>query len=411
MKHNLLILLAACAAATAASCSCNKSSYESRFTAEGLRIDYYATGNRTSEKAEVISLCRVPVWSGPQKGLIGPDLGDYRTVMTDARSGDTLFVSGYSTLFGEWRTTAEALDTSRSYYSSKTLPMPRRKAKVSFECRDRRSMKFFPIGETEVCPSRVKPCSLPSNEVEEISINGDFSVKADLTFIAEGYRLCEKEKFFSDARRFTDALFACPPFDSHREDFNVRAVMVPSEDSGTDMPGVGIWKNTALNSNFYTFGTERYLTTADMKPVADAIWETPTDAIFILVNEEKYGGGGIYNFYAIGTSDNHRTLDVFIHEFGHSFGALADEYFDSETAYEEDAFYCLDAEPWEPNITTMVDFDSKWKNWHDGVFEGGGYLPKGIWRPADHCMMRDYAPFCPVCTKAIERNIDYLCGR
>ena len=160
-----------------------------------------------------------------------------------------------------------------------------------------------------------------------------------------------------------------------------------------------------------------------MKSIRDAVWNVPCDAIFLLINTDMYGGGGMYNFYACGTADNPRTPVVFTHEFGHSFAGLADEYFSSEVAYQD--FYNLKYEPWEPNITTLVDFDSKWKDLlpantpiptpldaehkdKAGVFEGGGYLPKGIYRPMDHCMMRDYAPFCPACSRAILRMIDFL---
>lgn len=220
-----------------------------------------------------------------------------------------------------------------------------------------------------------------------------------------------------------ETLFTIPPYPDHRNDFNVWAVGLVSEESGTDSSGKGIFKNTALNSGYYTFGLDRYLTTPDIKSIRDAVWNVPCDAVFILINAKTYGGGGIYNFYAMGTADNERTQSVFVHEFGHSFAGLADEYFSSTVAYND--FYNLKYEPWEPNITTLVNFSSKWKNqlakgtpiptpltdqYKDklGVFEGGGYLPKGIYRPMDHCMMRDYAPFCPVCSAAIVRMINYL---
>jgi len=393
------------------SISCSEP-YARHFTGESLRVDYYAAGDRSGELAELISLRRTPLWSGPQKNLVDTaDLGDYRIVLKDFRSGEVLYSSGFSTLFGEWRTTAEAMEHTEKYYSSKLVPMPRKHSIVLIECRDRHTMSFETIGSFDVIPDMVPLCELPESDVTDLLINGETDSKVDLSFIAEGYTSEEKDKFIADADKFMDALFACPPFDSRKADFNVRAVMVGSKDSGVDFPGLDIYKETALNSRYYTFGVDRYLTTSDMKAVGDAIWDVPTDAVFILVNEETYGGGGIYNFYAIGSSDNKRTLDVFIHEFGHSFGALADEYFQSETAYEEDAFYDLNAEPWEPNITTLVDFDRKWKSFHDGLYEGGGYLAKGIYRPEDHCMMRDYAPFCPACTRAIERNIDYLCDK
>jgi hypothetical protein len=232
------------------------------------------------------------------------------------------------------------------------------------------------------------------------------------------------EKFQADAERFTKALFQTAPYNSRRADFNVWTVELPSEESGTDISGIGVYKNTALNSGFYTFGIDRYLTTQDMKSIRDAVWNVPCDAIFILVNTEKYGGGGMYNFYAIGSADNPQTIRIFVHELGHSLAGLADEYFQSEVAYSDD-FYHIEAEPWEPNITTLVHFETKWNDmlpngtpvptpleepYRDklGVFEGGGYLAKGIYRPMDHCMMRDFAPFCPACCRAILQMTDFL---
>lgn len=212
-------------------------------------------------------------------------------------------------------------------------------------------------------------------------------------------------------------------FKDHKSDFNVWAVCLRSQDSGVDHPHKGIFRNTALNSGYNTFGSERYLTTPDMKSIRDAVWNVPCDAVFILANEPVYGGGGMYNMYAIGSADNERTLGVFLHEFGHSLGGLADEYYTSDVAYE--AMYKPGVEPWEPNITTLADFDSKWKDmlkpgipvptpltaeYRDGlgVFEGAGYSAKGIYRPYDHCMMRDLVDFCPVCAKEIVRVINYL---
>ena len=160
-----------------------------------------------------------------------------------------------------------------------------------------------------------------------------------------------------------------------------------------------------------------------MPAIRDAVWNVPCDAVFLLINTDTYGGGGMYNFYACGTADHPQTPDVFTHEFGHSFAGLADEYFSSEVAYQD--FYNLAQEPWEPNLTTLVHFERKWKDLlpaetpvptptdaahrdQIGVFEGGGYVSKGIYRPMDHCMMRDYAPFCPACSRAIVRMIDFL---
>ena len=261
----------------------------------------------------------------------------------------------------------------------------------------------------------------------EIQHKGDKKEKVDLVFVAEGYTAAEQDKFVADAKRFMEALFQTKPYDTRRDDFNVWAVGTISEESGTSVSGKGIYKNTALKTGYYTFGVDRYLTTQDIKPIRDAVWNVPCDAIFLLINTDTYGGGGMYNFYACGTADNDRTPTVFTHEFGHSFAGLADEYFSSEVAYDEE-FYNLKFEPWEPNITTLVDFDKKWKDllpagtpiptpltdqYKDGigVFEGGGYLSKGIFRPMDHCMMRDLKEFCPACQRAILKMIDYYTGK
>lgn len=375
-----------------------------------LRVDFNSTGDRYSERADIVSFTRLGSWSGPQNNLVDTaDLGDYRIIVKNDK-GEIIFLKGYSTLFGEYRTTDRALSVTETYYNSINVPMPLGRCDILIECRDKRTMQFSTIGAFHFDPDSVGQCKLLPSDETDIAINGSPTVKVDLTFVAEGYTAQERDKFITDVTRFSDALFACPPFDQYKSDFNVRAVMTCSDSSGVDHPHLGIYRNTPLNAEYYTFGMERYLTTRDMKSVSDAVWDVPTDAIFILVNEPVYGGGGIYNFYAVGSSDNERTLSVFIHEFGHCFGALADEYFNKSTAYE-DTFYPIDVEPWEKNITTLVDFDSKWKSYRDSLFEGGGYRVRGIYRPAEHCMMRDYAPFCPVCTKAIIRNIDYICDR
>jgi hypothetical protein len=80
-----------------------------------------------------------------------------------------------------------------------------------------------------------------------------------------------------------------------------------------------------------------------------------------MVNSERYGGGGIYNFYAVSTVDNQLSENVFIHEFGHSFAGLADEYYTSDVAYND--FYPKGVEPTDPNITALLDPENiKWKD-------------------------------------------------
>lgn len=387
------------------------------------------SGNSEYQSAALRQLREEPVWGGPKKNLIdGFGYGGYYVNVYDT-TGTLIYSRGFNTLFEEWRTTAQADTEVQSWDNGISVPYPKHKVILEITGRDKSSMEFYPLLRQEVEPGSIFTDRSPlhSNEVRMIRYNGSPSEKADLVFVGEGYTAAEQDKFFADAERFTGALFKISPFDGYEDDFNIWAVGLVSEESGTDVSGKGVFKNTALNSGYYTFGTDRYLTTSDFKAVRDAVWNVPCDAIFILVNAETYGGGGMYNFYAMGTADDSRTEEVFVHEFGHSFAGLGDEYFSSDVAYGED-FFNLSYEPWEPNITTLVDFDSKWKDmlpkgtpvptpvnekYGDkiGVFEGAGYTTHGMYRPMDHCMMRDLKEFCPVCKKAIGRMVDFFSDR
>lgn len=406
--------------------ACTQSTFEKYFEDKSLRIDYMSIGDAQSQTAVVHELREEPVWGGPKKNLIEPfGYGEYLMEVYDAEGGELIYSRSFCSLFGEWRTTAEAKVEKQAWYNSMSIPFPKNKIVVDLKAREKSDMQFYSIMRHEIDPSSmfIDKAPLVDNKVVKIRDNGEPSEKVDLVFIAEGYTQEELDKFVSDAERFTEALFSCPPFDSCCDDFNVWAVGTVSVDSGTSSSGIGVYKNTALKTGYYTFGLDRYLTTKDMKSIKDATWNVPCDAVFLLINAETYGGGGIYNSYACGTADNEKTLNVFTHEFGHSFAGLGDEYFESAVAYE--GYYNLEKELWEPNITTLVDFDSKWKDLlpegtpvptplNDetkdgiGVFEGGGYLAEGIFRPMDHCMMRDYAPFCPACSRAILKMVDFL---
>lgn len=383
-----------------------QASFDTYFEKKSLRVDFVLGGNSGSQMAALLQLREEPVWGGPVRNLIdGFFYGGYYVNVYDKASNALIYSRGFNTLFEEWQTTEQAKKETQAWTNSISVPFPRREVVVELTGRDKKDMKFHTLLKLDVDPASIfiDRGALKENKVARIQYKGDPAGKVDLVFLAEGYTAAEQDKFAADAKRFAEHLFETPPFDTRREDFNVWAVDLVSEDSGTDVSGKGVFRNTALNSGYYTFGIDRYLTTPDMKSVRDAVWNVPCDAIFILVNTDSYGGGGMYNFYALGTADNERTASVFVHELGHSFAGLADEYFSSEVAYDE-GFYNLKQEPWEPNITTLVNFESKWKDLvpdKAGVYEGGGYLAKGIYRPMDHCMMRDYAPFCPVCSRAI----------
>lgn len=424
MKRRIVVLLVACLFAVSGMAQKNFDTY---FEKKSLRVDFALSGNAVYQTAAVQQLREEPVWGGPRRNLTDPfEYGGYLVRVYDKATGELIYSRGFNTLFEEWRTTEQAKTEVQSWTNSISVPFPKQAISLEILGRNKEDMKFSPLLKQEIDPASIfiDRGKLKDNKITRIQYKGDPASKVDLVFLAEGYTADEQDKFIADARRFTESLFITPPYNSRKNDFNVWAVGLVSEESGTDVSGSGIYKNTALNSGYYTFGLDRYLTTPDIKSTRDAVWNVACDNIFILVNSDTYGGGGMYNFYAMGTADNKQTAVVFVHELGHSLAGLADEYFTSEVAYDED-FYNIKLEPWEPNITTLVNFDSKWKDLLSpgaplptpddeahkdmtGVFEGGGYLAKGIYRPKVHCMMRDYGPFCPACTRAIHQMIDYL---
>jgi hypothetical protein len=393
-----------------------------------MRIDLVFSGTADETTYAFSGVKREQFYSGPKTNLIDPfDYGDHKFVVKDKTTGEVIFSQTYCTLFREWQTTEESQTLRRAYPHVLRFPWPRSPVEVEVLDRNRE-------GEFHMSWSAVfDPASIytdPGNpyqfESVDLEINGSIDAKVDILFLAEGYTIGEMDKFIEDARRSAGYIFSEEPFKSNRKQFNIRAIKSASQESGTDIPGAGIWKNTIVNSSFYTFGVERYMTTMDYRSVCDVAAGAPYDQIYILVNTDKYGGGGIYNHYSISAADNLQSRAVVIHEFGHAFGGLADEYFNSKVAYSD--YFPLDVEPWNPNLTTLVDFDSKWKNMIAddtpiptpseeaykevvGVYEGGGYVAKGVYRPMIDCRMHtNDAAFCPVCSLAIEKMIARITG-
>lgn len=394
------------------------------FTNEAVRYDFELVGN--SENVELIPKQTkiLPVWGGQPKACIDElNFGNYNFELYDTKTNQLIYRKGFCTLFGEWQTTAEAKKIRRSFYQALYFPKPIGDVNLVIHDRDEknqwhvlyrdtlRAANYFAIKEQPV-----------TYKVDTVVKNGNVANKIDIVILSEGYTETEMPKFVSDAIRLTDSLFAAQPFKEYKSRFNVWAVEVPSLESGTDVPGTRIYKNTAFNSHFYTFDSPRYLTVTDMKSVYDALDNIPFDHIYVLVNTSRYGGGGFYNFLNVCSADNVRSPFVFCHEFGHGFAGLGDEYYSSSTSYEE--FFQKTKEPWEPNLTTMVHFDQKWKKQIQkgtpiptprdsvyknivGVFEGGGYEAKGIYSPAMTCWMKEKkaGKFCPVCEDAIIKVI------
>jgi hypothetical protein len=400
--------------------------FDQYFIESSLRVDYCLTGNSTVTSFSLKELIHEPYWSGSKTNLIDTlEFGNYIVKVFEAGTDKLLFSKGYQNLYGEWRTTDEAKQVTKTFEESVIVPFPKVKIDIAL---------FRKTWEGELVEGMrltVNPDDYFIRNYDNLNLpvyaawigNKDITKAVDIVILPEGYTQAEMGKFIKDCDFFVKSLFNYEPYDRYRESFNVRGVMVPSEESGCTMPGDKIYKNTAMRFSFWTFDSERYCMSTDIRDIRDLAGQVPYDQIYILVNTEKYGGGGIYNFYCSSASSNNKSSDVIIHEFGHGFAGLADEYY---YAGASEHMYNIALEPWEPNITSLVDFSNKWGDMIRegtpvptprepkyeqtiGVFEGGGYEPEGMYSPYMDCLMNTFKghEFCPVCQRAIERMILY----
>lgn len=422
MKKYYLFLLCLIAVS-----SLHAQSFSDYFADKTLRVDYLFTGNAVRQEICLDELSALPSWAGRKHHLSElPLQGNGQIVMRDAASGNVIYKTSFSSLFQEWLETDEAKTVTKGFENSFLLPYPLRAAEVEITLLDprrnvRTSMKHLIAPDDILIHHKGVTHITPHKFLLQ---SGSTDKCIDVAILAEGYTPQEMETFYKDAEIACESLFAHEPFRSMKGRFNIVAVASPSEDSGVSVPRLGEWKHTAVSSNFSTFYSDRYLTTSRVKSIHDALAGIPYEHIIILANTEEYGGGGIYNSYTLTTAHHPMFRPVVVHEFGHSFGGLADEYF-----YDNDVMtdtYPLDIEPWEQNISTRKNFAAKWEDmlaegtpvptspadsekYPVGVYEGGGYSAKGIYRPADNCRMRtnEYPTFCPVCQRAIQRVIEF----
>ncbi len=377
-----------------------------------LRVDYMFSGTDKSVEISLDEMSRFDGWAGRRNNLKEvPVRGNGQIFMTDAQTGDTLYRMSFSTLFQEWQTTEEATKVRKAFENVFLLPMPSVKARVNVHLYDFFGNIVASLNH-EVDPSDVLIRNLRPEAPEHRYLlkNGTSEEKIDVAIVAEGYTAEEMSTFYADAQTAMEAILKHEPFGTYKDRFNFVAVALESADSGVSVPGQGEWKNTALKAHFDTFYMDRYLTTLRLKNMHDKLCGIPYEHIVILANTDTYGGGGIYNSYTLTTAHHPAFKPVVVHEFGHSFAGLADEYFYDDQYVE---YYYPGTEPWEQNITTLADFESKWKDMLDAgqaeLLEGAGYQSKGVYRPADDCRMRTNRPdhFCPVCQRAIARIIEF----
>jgi len=400
------------------------------FEDKTMRVDYYHTGTKTEEIYSLDEVWEEPIWAGSKVNLIDTlNLGKYLLKVFDLKTNQLIYSRGFCSLFGEWQTTEEAAKgVYRTFHESVRFPYPKRDVQVIIAARDRENI-FHDAFSTVIDPkSRFikRERRFTDLKVKAIMKNGPPSKKVDLLIIGDGYTPKEMKKFHKDVSHFMDVLFSTAPFKENKDRFNVWIIEVPSQESGSDEPRKGLFRNTILDCSFNTFDLPRYLMTYDNKTLRNIAANAPYDQLYILVNTHRYGGGGIFNLYAVCVSDNKWSDYIFVHEFGHSFAGLADEYYSSKVTYVE--FYPPGVEPWEPNITALLDTTNiKWGHLIKpgtpiptppdtakyantvGCFEGAGYMAKGMYRPYLDCRMfsKSSVDFCPVCQEAIQRVIDF----
>ena len=437
-----------------------------------MRLDYYHSGNASHE---IFSLDRIVIeplpWPGnPSSAIDETNLGKYLFEVVDRASNRVVFSRGFASIYGEWETTEEAARVNRTFHESLRFPAPSAPVQVVLKKRDSDNA-FREVWTTLVDPEdmfidRSKPAS--PGTLLSIEKNGEPEEKVDFLILGDGYKASELPKFEKDARRLMELLFQASPFRERRKDFNVWALAPPAAESGISRPSSGLHRRSPLGTTYDAFGSERYVLTFDNRAFRDVASFAPYEFVEIVVNNETYGGGGILGLYGTVAADSAEAPYVFVHEFGHHFAGLADEYYTSPVAYGPAV---IKTEPWEPNVTALLDPGKlKWKDlvgpevplptpWQKeefesrsrefqarrarmraegrpeaemealfrevrefevrlfevekylgkvGAFEGAMYEAKGYYRPEVDCIMFTRSErFCTICRRAIERVIDF----
>jgi hypothetical protein len=338
-----------------------------------MRVDYLHTGNALEEHYALERVVIEPLpWPGnTARPIDDSNRGANQFEVVDPKTGRVLYSRGYSTIFGEWRTTEEAQRLSRGFQESLRFPKPEHPVRIRVLARDERNA-FSVVWSFDVDPNAMdveRRNAPPAVRVIPIRGNGPPEKKVDLLILGDGYTAAEADKFEADARRLTDRLFSVEPFKKRAWDFNVWAIMAPATESGVSRPSNGTYHWSALGTRYDIFGSERYVLTLDNRAFRSLAQYAPYEFVEILFNNETYGGGGIFGQFSTAAASSEWADYLFVHEFGHHFAALADEYYTSPVAYQSGEER---PEPWEPNVTALQDpAQLKWK----GKVKAGTPLP------------------------------------
>lgn len=453
--------------------------FDQYFEDATLRLDYVMGGDNINQYIYLEQMMKQDKWAGRKSRLSEKFLnGNGQLTVRDHATKEVIYVWTFSTLFQEWQQYDEAKQVKKAFETSYNIPFPKAPIDVTISLTnshnvitsemthtvDPKDILIRKIGDNGIPFFYIHKGQDSSTTREDDKVKGgkgrDYTATEydpfagvnltdciDLAIVAEGYTEQQMGKFYTDCQRAVDALFEREPFSSMKDRFNVVAVASPSRDGGPTVPHKGVWHNTATGAHYDTFYSDRYLMSQEMHKIYDILSGVPFEHVLVLVNSDTYGGGGIYNQVTYSTTNHPTFKQVFVHEFGHAYAGLADEY-----AYDDmdEPWYPADTEPWEPNITTLKDFNSKWADMvpkktpiptpldpkvpdfktvdkNDakamaklnastkvvGVFEGAGYQSKGCYRPVQECRMKinEVLDFCPVCERAIRRITDFYTAK
>jgi len=398
--------------------------FSSYFTDNTLFIEIIHTGDCKFESFSIKRFRKSNLWAGPKKNLIDKTkFGKYYYRVFDKKTKKLLFSHGYCSLFGEWQTINESRRLVKSFQEVLKIPYPVNPIEIKIYTRSKDNKSFeekfsFSFNPSNDIVNKDLPKEYKSFEFGKIKpVNNAL----DILIVGEGYTNGELKKFKKDFENFSGLLLETAPYKQLKYKINIRGLFVESIEKGSDQPTKDSFKNTAFDTKFNTFKLPRYLNTYSIHKLNYFASALPFDILTIMVNTDRYGGSGIYNFYSIFTADNKNSNYVYLHELGHNLGGLGDEYYTSKVTYSN--FYPPGVEPWEPNITALLDKDNlKWKSFVEpttpiptpnidkykdkvGAFEGAGYVAKGLYRPVVNCIMFNGKNFCPVCQNAIKQRI------
>jgi len=436
-----------------------------------MRVDFFHSGNIDTEMFSLDQVVIEPLpWTGNMHQPLDTTLrGKYLFEIVDPETGNIAWSRSFSSIYGEWETTGEAKTMNRTFHESLRFPRPENNFEVVLKKRGPGNA-FVDIWRIGIDPNDYmvhQESAMFADQVVAIHESGDPAQKVDLLLLGDGYTADEQEAFIAKARELTDILFATPPFKERMNDFNIWALAPAADESGVSRPSTNTYRDSPIGATYDAFRSVRYVLTMENKKMRRIASSTPYDFVEILTNTDVYGGGGIYGLFSTAAANSEWAPYLFVHEFGHHFAGLADEYYTSAAVYESGGEI---VEPYEPNVTALLNpEDLKWRHlvapntplptpWpkaeyeeHSiavqerrakmrtdnvseaemnelfhftkdhvdnlfstaeyknavGAFEGAMYEAKGYYRSEQNCLMFTRTDnFCLVCRAAINKVID-----